>query len=241
MRDAGLEKTEGADASDVTLYQSARSKNFRYILPSILVHCGLLIVLLRPPHPTVVRVQQLRQGSGGHSLVRLYWPAASATGIGSADEPSSKRKDVPRSKKLEDPSKSLQLRLERHQRLLAQSGGERSSHASAASSAPTAGSANGTFAEGDLTGPDVRPALWISGPNPALAADDFAHGLEGSVIVEITIDDQGNVVDTVLIQGLSDAVDERVLAALKMAHFIPAQRNGISIPSKQDVYYHFPH
>ena len=36
------------------------------------------------------------------------------------------------------------------------------------------------------------------------------------------------------------AVDAKVLAALEKWQFTPASKNGVPIPSKQDVYYHFP-
>jgi TonB family protein len=130
--------------------------------------------------------------------------------------------------------------MEKHERVLAAARNERTLESGKSSNPATAGSKYGSLSDGDISGQEIRPALWTSGPNPALAADDFAQGLQGSVIVEITIDEQGNVVATSLLQGLSPAVDARVIEALQMAHFVPAKRNGVSIPSKQDVYYHFP-
>jgi hypothetical protein len=42
-----------------------------------------------------------------------------------------------------------------------------------------------------------------------------------------------------VLQSLGAAIDNKVLAALENWHFRPATRNGVAIPSKQDVYYHF--
>jgi TonB family protein len=206
------------------------------------VHCIVLVVMLRAPNPVLVKVQQLRQGNGGRSYARLYWSndAPGLTSNSEASKSKQQRETTIRSKKLEAPSNSPQIRLERHERVLAATRNDRTLDTGKSSNPATAGSTYGTLSEGAVTGSEVRPALWISGPNPALAAEDFAQGLEGSVIVEITIDDQGNVVATSLLQSLSPAVDARVIEALQMAHFIPAKRNDISIPSKQDVYYHFP-
>jgi TonB family protein len=67
-----------------------------------------------------------------------------------------------------------------------------------------------------------------------------AAGIEGDIIVEITIDEAGNIVQKVVLHSLGPAVDDRVLAALEKWHFAPASKNGVPIPSKQDVYYHFP-
>jgi len=62
----------------------------------------------------------------------------------------------------------------------------------------------------------------------------------GDVIVEITIDAQGSVVEERLLQGLGHGVDERVIAVLRDWRFRPATRNGVAIPSKHDVHFHFP-
>jgi TonB family protein len=67
-----------------------------------------------------------------------------------------------------------------------------------------------------------------------------AAGIEGDVIVEITIDEQGTIVQKVVLQSLGPAVDNRLLATLEQWHFTPAAKNGVPIPSKQDVHYHFP-
>ncbi|ABF39681.1 TonB-like protein [Candidatus Koribacter versatilis Ellin345] len=212
------------------------------LVTSMAAHCLVLFLMLRAPTPEIVKVHQLRQGDGGKSFARLYLQSDNLNDIASEAKSSNKKvtEQNIRSKQLDNPSKSLQLKLEKHERLIASTANNDATGAGKNRAAATAGSTYGSLYSGDLTGPEVRPALWISGPNPAVAASEFAEGLEGSVIVEITIDDEGNVVATHLIQGLSGPVDGRVIEALQMAHFIPAKRNGVSIPSKQDVYYHFP-
>jgi protein TonB len=60
------------------------------------------------------------------------------------------------------------------------------------------------------------------------------------VIVEISIDAQGIVVAERLLQGLGHGVDERVIAVLRDWRYHPATRNGVPIPSKYDVHFHFP-
>ena len=62
------------------------------------------------------------------------------------------------------------------------------------------------------------------------------------MVVEITIDESGNIVARTVVQSLGAAIDEKVLAALENWRFHPATRDGVPIPSKQDVVYHFkPH
>jgi len=90
-----------------------------------------------------------------------------------------------------------------------------------------------------MSGDEIRPALPVSATDPVVDGADLAGHAEGSVVVEITIDDKGNIVQKVVLQSLGPAVDSKVLAALESWHFSPATRNGVAIPSKQDVYYHF--
>ena len=105
----------------------------------------------------------------------------------------------------------------------------------------SAGSPLGSVSEGMLTGPDVRPALPITYPDPRVELSDLPGGTpEGDEIVEITIDAQGTIVQKIVISSLSPTVDAKVLAALGNWHFLPATRFGVPIPSKQDVHYHFP-
>jgi protein TonB len=103
-----------------------------------------------------------------------------------------------------------------------------------------AGSSAGSSLEGDLSGDDVKPALPSVFPDPRIPRSELPNGVQGDVIVEITIDTQGNVVEAKLLQGLGHGVDEKVIAVLHDWHFRPATRNGVAIASKQDVHYHFP-
>jgi protein TonB len=107
------------------------------------------------------------------------------------------------------------------------------------SSQRPAGARYGSLAYETLSGPDVRAALPLVFPDPVLDAAELA-GNAGDVVVEITIDDQGNVMQEALLRGLSPSVDQKVLAAVAHWRFRPATRNGVPMASKQDVYYHFP-
>ena len=75
--------------------------------------------------------------------------------------------------------------------------------------------------------------------DPVADPGELPLGFEGDVIVEVTIDDQGNIVGKSVIQGINPALDSKSLSALANWRFRPATRNGAPIASKHDVYFHF--
>ncbi len=105
----------------------------------------------------------------------------------------------------------------------------------------SAGSPYGVHIPGaPLNGSAVMPALPQVFPDPPVARSDLPPGVQGDVIVEVTIDDQGNVTDLKLTQGIGYGVDEKVLAVLRRWHFRPATRKGSTIASQHLVHFHYP-
>jgi len=102
------------------------------------------------------------------------------------------------------------------------------------------GSENGSSYDGLASGDEVKPALPVVFQDLRIPRSELPSGIQGDVIVEITIDAQGSVVEERLLQGLGHGVDERVIAVLRDWRFRPATRNGVAIPSKHDVHFHFP-
>jgi TonB family protein len=91
-----------------------------------------------------------------------------------------------------------------------------------------------------LTGDEVVPALPEVFPDPPVSRADLPSGVEGDVIVEVTIDAQGNVIETKLLQGIGYGVEQKVLAVLQRWHFRPAMRDGVTISSQHIVHFHYP-
>ena len=54
--------------------------------------------------------------------------------------------------------------------------------------------------------------------------------MQGDVVVEVTIDERGNVVELKLIRGIGYGIEERVLATLKRWHFRPASETARPSP-----------
>jgi TonB family protein len=192
---------------------------------SLALHLAVLGWLLHSPTPIFVAPASATRGQSGGSLTRIYFGGDS----GVSQEHPKPQLTLPR-----PPKSERTHRLEPPPPKM-EAGNET---ASVQPSGPAAGSLYGSLSYGNATGPEVRPALPIISPDPVFGSD--AAGLAGDVIIEITIDEAGTIVQKVVLQSLGAAVDQRVLAALEKWHFTPATKNGVPIPSRQDVYYHFP-
>jgi TonB family protein len=104
-----------------------------------------------------------------------------------------------------------------------------------------AGSLYGTRVPGaPLTGHEIIPALPQVFPDPAVSRADLPSGVQGDVVVEVTIDENGNVVELKLIRGIGYGIEDRVLATLRQWHFRPASKDGMTIASQHIVTFHYP-
>jgi periplasmic protein TonB len=91
-----------------------------------------------------------------------------------------------------------------------------------------------------LTGHEVIPALPQVFPDPAVSRADLPPGVEGDVVVEVTIDEHGNVVELKLVRGIGYGIEDRVLATLRQWRFRPASKDGVTIASQHIVTFHYP-
>jgi len=214
-------------------YLSSRESQRKPIAPvcaSAVLHLLFLGWLLHAPTPRFISPSSVVKGEGGSSLTYLFRsdPAGNAEAKALSHEP------------LVLPAENrTHRRTPRHPKPAPESETEKTTASAAETASPPAGSRFGSLAGGPVTGSEVRPALRVSGSEPVVGMDELG-GAEGNVIIEITIDEHGKIVSKSVIQSLGPAVDNKVLAALEDWHFIPATEDGVAIPSKEDVYYHFP-
>jgi len=102
-----------------------------------------------------------------------------------------------------------------------------------------AGSPLGRFVDGPIFGHDVHVAYPVVFPEPVDRAE-VPHDLAGDAIIEVTIDAEGNVVDTKIVRSIGHGIDEKIEAVLRRWHFEPATLDGTPVASHHDVYFHFP-
>jgi TonB family protein len=221
------------------IYGRIPKQQVRSLSVSLMLHAMLLAFLLHAPNPTVIAPSSALGGKEGSSITQLYFPSQVLASTNNSESPAGRvhhRKIAEARLTWNRPKNKETYPLEATPAEAVVAGS--SSSSGSANPAPPAGSRYGSLANGAL-GHEVRPALPVESAEPVVSPADLVGGIEGSVVVEITIDEQGNIVDKVLVQSLRPAIDAKVLAALENWHFLPATRDGVAIPSKQDVYYHF--
>ncbi len=220
--------------------QSSLGQSWRVRRPlplSIALHLVIFLVVLWGRKPVFVAPSSTLAGAHGSSITHIYW-ASGTSDSGEAKTATSKnRKDKSTSRlhwrkpdraRLSSPVAQSPLENDKAQET-----------ASAAAPAPTAGSPYGSLTDGSQSGDDIRPALPSVTSEPHVNSDDLRGVSEGNVVVEIVIDESGAIVRKSVTQSMGPAIDSKVLAALENWRFHPATRDGVPIPSKQDVVYHF--
>lgn len=165
-------------------------------------------------------------GERGTQITHLYW---TGNALQPAEEPSQERVTFPRARNKRHEAVSSKFAVEAESSALRET-----------EPGKPAGSPYGSLSEGTISGYEVRPALPVFTFDPMVDRSELPAGFEGNIIVEITIDEQGNIVQETVTQGISPGIDAKVLAAVRQWHFRPATRDGVAIASRQDVYYHFP-
>jgi TonB family protein len=223
------------DEPNIFRFVDVRHKQRRGLYASLLAHAVLIAAFLIPSTPIFVRPSTTLAGKNGTSTVYLYLPSPSASSAIAQELNTEENRHLllptPPTKKKQDVRKKPAL---------ARTPQELHEAESAPSAQPPAGSLYGSLSYGKSDGTEVRPAIRVSGSEPAVNEWDLAGAPEGNIVVEVTIDERGNITQKTVLQSLNPTVDHKVLAALEDWHFLPALRDGDAISSKQDVYYHYP-
>ncbi len=206
---------------------------------SLAFHVGVLWVASRHPRAIFIQPTSIRFGDSGKYLGQVYLPSAAA--LSEVEGESLAHKSSASA-----PAKKQPIVIARKQKPKAEIAkaveGTESETAKLTAPIPApvrSGNPNGTLLLGPGSSRETRIALPVIGPQPPISASDLPMGNNGDVIVEITIDEQGNVVKTAVIKGIRGDLDQKVIATLQGWRFKPATQDGVPIPSQQDVYFHF--
>jgi TonB family protein len=213
-------------------------------LASLTLHGLLFAWLLHAPEPQLLNPSSIALGHNGKSLTSIYFPTDSPD-----DSPTSspnRATEVYRHQRLGHEKLILKqniaiAKLAIPQAPLAPNSAEDTSKTATLSNlghgAP-AGLPYGSLPGGPVFGDEVRPALPFATVDPVIYPWELPDS-EGNVVVEITIDERGEIVRKTVLHSMGPKLDEKFLAALDSWHFHPATRNGVAIASKQDAIFHY--
>ncbi len=85
----------------------------------------------------------------------------------------------------------------------------------------------------------VEIALTTYSPSPAPDLSVLPHGVQGDVVVDVTIDPDGKVADLAVLHTLGYGIESSVIGTLKTWTFRPAKKDGTPIASVQELHFHF--
>jgi TonB family protein len=216
----------------------------KVLAASLALHGLLFAWLLHAPEPLLLNPSSIAVGHNGKVLTRLYFPTQrpdqSATSSSDRATETYRHQRLGHEKLLWKPTTTL-AKLPPPPAALDPSAAEDSSKTATLSKlghGATAGLPYGTLPGGPVYGDEIRPALPIATSDPVVYPWQRPES-EGRVIIEITIDERGEIVRKTVLQSLGSEIDNRCLAALENWRFQPATHNGVPIPSKQDAIFPF--
>jgi periplasmic protein TonB len=186
---------------------------------SIILHAALLIVLFHSSH--AVRVRTFLPGTlKGTHFDLSYLPGGAAPSA-----PPSPRKQAPavarESKLILPPRLTPPVQAP-------------------ASDTSTSAPAKTTASSNDALGSeDIQIALTTYSPSPKPDLSRLPYGTQGEVVLDVTIDPTGQVVDLQILATLGYGVDGAVVDTVRTWKFSPATKDGVPVASVQELHFHY--
>ena len=213
-------------------------------IASVALHAMILAWFLHAPEPRLLNPNSVALGQNGTSVTRLFWSSKNPDNSthSSSDLASQRYKHQRLGQKLtwKAPPKPSQLQMQ-HTTPVARAEEQdnaKTQTLSALGHGAPAGPTYGTLRAGQLYGEEVRPALPVATSDPVVWPWQLPTS-PGNEVIEITIDERGEITNKTVLQSLGPDIDAKCLAALENWHFHPATRNGSPIASKQDAIFPF--
>ncbi len=211
---------------------------------SLAAHALLFAWLLHTPEPQLLMANAVALGRNGRVFARIYFPTESADD--STTSSSKQATEVYRHQRLGHEKltwtpKTAHPEVPAPPKQLALSGNEDAAKTATLSRlghGATAGLPYGSVPGAPIYGNEIRPALPITTADPAVYPWEWPESA-GKVVIEIVIDERGEIVRKTVLQSLGSDIDNKCLAALDNWHFQPATQNGVPIASKQDAIFPF--
>jgi hypothetical protein len=210
---------------------------------SVAAHAVVLVWLIHPPKPQHLTALSVALGQNGTSVTRLYWSSKNpdASSHSSSDLATQRYRHERLGQKLTFTAPPKLAKIPAQRTPLARAEDEdkaKTQTLSAEGHGAQAGQLYGTLYHGPLSGDEIRPALPVTTSDPVVWPWQLPD-TAGNEIIEIVIDERGEIVSKTVLQSLGSDIDTKCLAALENWHFRPATKNGTPISSKQDAIFPF--
>jgi len=215
----------------------------RLLAVSLALHGLVLIWLLREPEALLLTPTSVAIGQNGTSQTRLYWATHTPDNSDQSSPDSATEKyrhqRLAHNKLLfKAPTPVAKIAAPSPLSRAEAEDSSKTQTLSAQGHGAQAGLPYGTLVRGPFYGDEIRPALPIQTSDPSVYPWQLPTA-PGNEVIEITINEQGEITRKVVLQSLGPDIDSRCLAALENWRFQPATRNGAPIPSKQDAIFPF--
>lgn len=210
---------------------------------SVALHAAILAWLLHAPAPRLLNPESVALGQNGKSVTRLFWSSKNPDDSthSSSDLATQRYKHQRLGQKLTWKAPPKMTALQAPQTPVARAEDEdaaKTQTLSALGHGAQAGQTYGTLRSGQLYGEEIRPALPVATSDPVVYPWQLPPS-PGNEVIEITIDERGEITNKTVLQSLGPDIDSKCLAALENWYFHPATRNGSPIASKQDAIFPF--
>jgi periplasmic protein TonB len=200
---------------------------------SVGVHVAVAVALLFALRAHPVRVFSLPGTDRGTRVELTYLPGR-APAPESHPQPQAKPKAVSGQSPAILASRSSAIHLPPLPRLTVTETPASPSVATPPSAAPDSTSGSDSWGSGS-----IQIALTTYSPSPAPDLSALPHGVQGDVVVDVTIDSTGKVSDLAVLHSLGYGIETSVIGTLKTWVFRPATRDGTPVPSVQELHFHF--
>lgn len=224
-----------------TSLERSAGKQPKILAASLLTHALVFAWLLHSHEPRLLSPSSIALGHNGRVLARLYFPSQTPDDSthSSPDSASEKYRHqrMGRTKLTYKPSQQT-AKLALPKAVLPQEDDAKIATLSKSGHGATAGALYGSLPGGPIYGDEIRPALPIETSDPVVYPWERPDS-EGKVVIEITIDERGDIVRKTVLQSMGSEIDNKCLAALEKWRFQPATQNGLPIASKQDAIFPF--
>ena len=209
--------------------KKSRSGTRMAMVASLCLHLGVLAALLYHPPPPLLNPTSSLRGNGGGGMIKTALVAPGVSVLSSPKKAEPREED--RRVALLHREKAHKVKVEPRQEAAVPNQSLRPG---------MPGYILGSLSTGFVNDHDVRVALPVIAPDPPIARSKLPEWIRGDVIVEVTISEQGEVTQTVVLSTVGFGLEDIIVQTLRQWRFVPAKVDGVAVASRQDVHYHFP-